>query len=276
MSTAAIESYYAQYDEWARLDSPAGVLEFERCLRILDDHLEPQSRILDLGGGPGRYTIELTRRGHRVTLVDLSEKHIRRARRELSERGLLEPVESVQTGDARALDDIDDAAFDAVVAFGPFYHLIEERDRRQAAGEIARVLGDQGLVFAQFLPPASGYVRMIERAADHPSQINVDAIDHAVAQHVFQNPSAQGFQEGYWAQRDEMSGLFTEAGVEFVDALSARGIAAGREEKLLGMREENPRLFDRIMELIEDTARLPEVIAMGQIGVWIGRKQPRC
>lgn len=90
MSTDAIRRYYRQYDEWARLGSPAGQLELHRCLEILDEHLEADSRVLDLGGGPGRYTVELARRGHRVTLVDLMDEHVERAERELADRGLLE------------------------------------------------------------------------------------------------------------------------------------------------------------------------------------------
>jgi ubiquinone/menaquinone biosynthesis C-methylase UbiE len=273
MSTEAVQSYYAQYDEWGRLDTPSGTLELERCLRMLNDHLEPHSRILDLGGGPGRYTIELARRGHHMTLIDLSDKHIRRARRELVEHGLLERIGRLEQGDARSLDSLDDDSFDAVVAFGPFYHLIEARQRRQAAGEIARVLDDGGLVFAQFLPPASGFVRLIDRAADHPEQINTDVIDQAMREHLFQNPTDSGFQEGYWADSDEMRALFEHVGIGQVDALSVRGIAAGREDKLIEVRQESPRLFEKIMELIEHTARLPEVIAMGQIGVWIGQNQ---
>ena len=34
---------------------------------------------LDIGGGPGRYSIFLAQQGHQVTLLDLSGKNIRQA-----------------------------------------------------------------------------------------------------------------------------------------------------------------------------------------------------
>ncbi len=272
MSTDAIHHYYAQYDEWGRLETPSGKLEFQRCMRLLGEYLEPHSHILDLGGGPGRYTIALARRGHQMTLVDLSAKHVRQARRKLVEHDLLERVDTVEQRDARSVDGLADDSFDAVVAFGPFYHLVEADGRRQAAGEIARLVRDDGLVFVQYLPPVSGYVRLLERAAEDPEQVDEAAITRAVGERIFQNPSDSGFQEGYYADTAEISELFGAVGIEQVDAVSVRGIAAGREDKLVRLQEESPRLYEKIMDLVEETARLPEVIATGQIAVWVGRK----
>ena len=67
-----IKSYYSRFGEWERLETPEGALEFRRACTVLDAHLAPQSRVLDLGGGPGRYAIRLAARGHRVVLADLS------------------------------------------------------------------------------------------------------------------------------------------------------------------------------------------------------------
>jgi len=47
--------------------------EFAVTMRALADHLPPPpARVLDCGGGPGRYAIELARQGYEVTLFDLS------------------------------------------------------------------------------------------------------------------------------------------------------------------------------------------------------------
>ena len=54
-----VRTYYASFDEWGRLDSPEGVRELARASEILTEKLPPNSRILDLGGGPGRYAIAL-------------------------------------------------------------------------------------------------------------------------------------------------------------------------------------------------------------------------
>ncbi|MBC8452392.1 MAG: class I SAM-dependent methyltransferase [Spirochaetes bacterium] len=57
-------------------------------------------KILDIGCGTGRHTIELTRRGYRVTGVDLSEDQLQRARYKAADTGL---DISFQQQDARSL-----------------------------------------------------------------------------------------------------------------------------------------------------------------------------
>ena len=111
---------------------------------MLDAHLQPRTRVLDLGGGPGRYAAELARRGHRVVLVDPVPEPLETARAKLAG---VEGVESIDAGDARDLRRHADASFGAVLAFGPFYHLVEEGERRRAAAEMARVLVPGGLAF---------------------------------------------------------------------------------------------------------------------------------
>jgi ubiquinone/menaquinone biosynthesis C-methylase UbiE len=57
--------------EWERLGRHR--TEFAVTIRALAGHLPPPpARVLDCGGGPGRYAIELARRGYDVTLFDLS------------------------------------------------------------------------------------------------------------------------------------------------------------------------------------------------------------
>ena len=51
-----VRSYYAGFDEWGRLDTPEGELEFEIVKSILAERLPPAADVLDLGGGPGRHS----------------------------------------------------------------------------------------------------------------------------------------------------------------------------------------------------------------------------
>lgn len=54
--------------EWQRLERHR--IEFETTKRYLDKYVSESSRILDVGGGPGRYSIYLASQGHNVTLFD--------------------------------------------------------------------------------------------------------------------------------------------------------------------------------------------------------------
>jgi SAM-dependent methyltransferase len=51
-------------------------------------HLGPSARVLDVPCGNGRHAVELARRAHRVTGVDLSREFLDRARRSASEANL--------------------------------------------------------------------------------------------------------------------------------------------------------------------------------------------
>lgn len=82
-----IEEYYNyQYDEWGRLERHR--VEFEITKRILDKYLPAKSRVLDVGGGPGRYSIYLAQKGHQVTLLDISEKLVEQAVKNSREAGV--------------------------------------------------------------------------------------------------------------------------------------------------------------------------------------------
>ncbi|MCA9601836.1 MAG: class I SAM-dependent methyltransferase [Myxococcales bacterium] len=61
-------------------------LERNHVFRLLD--LEPEMRVLDIGGGAGRFAIPVARRAAHVTLVDVSEALLRVARQRASEAGI--------------------------------------------------------------------------------------------------------------------------------------------------------------------------------------------
>lgn len=58
--------------EWERLERHK--VEFELTKRYLNRYIKPGDKVLDLGGGPGRYSLYLAELGCAVTLADLSEK----------------------------------------------------------------------------------------------------------------------------------------------------------------------------------------------------------
>ncbi|MEN0068341.1 MAG: class I SAM-dependent methyltransferase, partial [Myxococcota bacterium] len=111
-----VRRYYSTFDEWGRLERPSGRLDFIRAMELIDRFVPTEHRVLDLGGGPGRYTIALADRGNPVVLADLSGEQLVTARDRLSAAGL--EAQELRQADARDLSAWDDAVFDTVVAFG--------------------------------------------------------------------------------------------------------------------------------------------------------------
>lgn len=147
------EEFYDLYGhrEWERLEANVhGRLEFEGTVEYLERYLPESGRVLDAGGAAGRYSVWLAERGYDVTLVDISDRQREIAREKVAEHGVVERVD-VAAGDIRDLR-FDDGAFDATLCTGgPISHIIEESERRTAAGELHRVTAADGPVFVSVM-----------------------------------------------------------------------------------------------------------------------------
>ncbi len=139
-----IASHYELDLERDRLNTVSGQLEFRRSVDIIGRYLPPPpAKILDVGGGTGRYAIHFAEMGYEVHLIDPMPNHL--AHLEKSPNSKL--LASFQLGDARELE-IPDESFDAILLMGPLYHLIESEDRIVALNEAFRVLRPGGTLFA--------------------------------------------------------------------------------------------------------------------------------
>jgi SAM-dependent methyltransferase len=137
----AIESHYQTGYERSRV-FPGGTpsLEFVRSVELLDRLLPPPpARLLDVGGGPGTYAVPLAGRGYAVHLIDPLPLHVEQARQAAGEPAAF----TAALGDARELEQPAESQ-DAVLLFGPLYHLTEAGQRQQALAEARRVLRPGG------------------------------------------------------------------------------------------------------------------------------------
>ena len=114
----AVRAFYNEHaeGEWNRI---GGRPEFLLTCRFFDKLIPEGSRVADIGGGPGRYSLHLARRGCRVTLCDLSEENVRLAKERAEEEKLC--ITAV-AGDALETKTLPGAPFDAVLLMGPLYH----------------------------------------------------------------------------------------------------------------------------------------------------------
>ena len=114
-------------------------------LRELDS--APPCDVLDLGCGDGRHSLELTRRGYRVTGLDLSGELLERARRRTAEEGL--DIAFIQ-GDMRDPPGV--SAFDLVVNFfTSFGYFHEDGENARVLEAIARSLRPGGRFLMDYL-----------------------------------------------------------------------------------------------------------------------------
>lgn len=130
-----------------RLKTGLGLIEFERTKEILQQMLPPAPAVIyDIGGGYGEYSFWLSSLGYEVYLYDISEKNIEIAR-ELSTVCQHKP-RAMEVADARSIDMPKNSA-DAVLLFGPLYHIVEYEERQLALKECNRLLKPDGLLFTE-------------------------------------------------------------------------------------------------------------------------------
>ena len=130
--------HYAAGEEEARLAGWS--LERLRTEMLLVEHLlPPPGRVLDVGGGPGRYSSWMAQQGWHVTLLDPVPLHCAQAAAVVPGR--------VERGVGARLPHAD-ATFDNVLVMGPLYHLLERADRVAVLREAARVVRPGGAVIA--------------------------------------------------------------------------------------------------------------------------------
>ena len=81
-SQKIIKQFYdenTQY-EWERLDRHP--FEFAITSHFMERYVKPGDSILDIGGGPGPYSLHFLQKGNPVTLVDLSDGNVNFAKKE--------------------------------------------------------------------------------------------------------------------------------------------------------------------------------------------------
>ena len=164
-SVKIVQDYYDEdvEREWERLERHP--FEFALTCRFLDRYLHPGDRVLDIGGGPGRYSLHLAQRGCQVTLLDLSSGNTAFAAQKAREQGL---SLSVVTGDAREASRLVEGTFDHVLLMGPLYHLTEKADREQCLREALSLLREGGTLSMSFINLPSGLIYALR---EEPEQL---------------------------------------------------------------------------------------------------------
>ena len=264
LSGNKISDYVAQYydqqaqREWERIERHR--TEFAVTLRALKKHLPlcapgtSPVRVLDCGGGPGRYAIELARQGYQVTLFDLSDGNLRLAKDKAQEAGV--SLQGYEQGTALDLSRFPDEVFDVVLLMGPLYHLLELDERRQALAEARRVLKWGGSLLASFI---TRYAAHRWSALKEPQWV-VNEVE--ISQALLDSgrlPPREGRPEGfvaYMAHPTEVVPLCWQSGLEVVETLGVEGVVSQIEEQVNALTGE---AWERWVDLNERLAPDPSI-----------------
>jgi ubiquinone/menaquinone biosynthesis C-methylase UbiE len=209
-------AFYAQGLEMGRLELGGGVLEFARTQEMLRGYLQPGSRVLDVGGGPGVHAAWLAADGHSVPLVDPVPLHVQQAREKA--RGRFE----VSQGDALALQ-FDDCSFDAVLLLGPLYHLPERNDRVAALREACRVLVPGGFVAAAAISRFAGLIDGLRKGWLAKEELVPMVEEELASGRHLSPPDSDLFTTAFFHLAEEFEREVADAGLSKVAVLGIEG-----------------------------------------------------
>ena len=149
--------------EWYRLvKDPYHRLEFDTTLHFIEKHLPRKGLLLDAGGGPGRYTIEMAKRGYEVILLDLLPEHLEKANRMIRRAKVHDNVKEIIEGSITNLNQFDDNTFDGVLCLGGVLsYVVDRKHREKAADELIRVAKKEAPLFISVLSRLPIYQRCL-------------------------------------------------------------------------------------------------------------------
>jgi ubiquinone/menaquinone biosynthesis C-methylase UbiE len=145
---AHVGAFFDDYGEreWTRFEDGRTP---PQSLAVHVDHLRrfvgTGDRVLDVGAGPGRFTIELARLGADVVVADLSPRQLELNREKLVAAALEHRVSERVLANVTDLSRFADASFDAVVCFGgPLSYVVDHAE--EGLAELVRVTRPGGHV----------------------------------------------------------------------------------------------------------------------------------
>ena len=263
------EFYTAQvHKEWRRLVRDAyHRLEYETTLHFLEQYLPKNGLILDAGGGPGRYSLELVRRGYEVVLLDMTPANLEFAKRQLKRAKFPKRAIGLVEGSIVDLSHFADHTFDAVICLGgPLSHVLGDDRRERAIAELVRVAKKGAPLFASVMGRLSLLIielTMFQQEIEMPhfKQIR-DSGDYE---------GGSGFTACHFFLPEELQAAFRGKGVTILEMTGLEGISSHHAKQLNQLAKDKHR-WEIWLETHFRTCTHPSVVGISEHMLIVCRK----
>ena len=262
MTEARVRDYYTDHirKEWRRLVQDAyHRLEFQTTLHFLEKHLPATGLILDAGGGPGRYTIELATRGYEVVLLDMTPANLEFAMRQIKRAKVQSKIVDVAEGSIVNLSQFADNTFDATLCLGgPLSHILDPHHRDRAISELIRVTKTGAPLFVSVMGRLSLLVvelTLFQHEIEMPHFIQI----HDQGSYT----GDYGFTACHFFLPEELRAAFGNRGVTIVEMVGLEGISSHHPKKVNQLAKDEIR-WKTWLETHYRTCTHPSVVGMSE------------
>jgi 2-polyprenyl-3-methyl-5-hydroxy-6-metoxy-1,4-benzoquinol methylase len=248
-------------NEWNRI---ANRPEFLLTCRMFDRYIKTSDKVLDIGGGPGRYSLYLADKCCDVTLFDLSPENVKFAKEQAAEQNL--PLKAV-CGDGRIADKLVNDKFDHVLLMGPMYHLLEETDRIAAVNAALNLLKPGGIIFVSFITLFAVMIYYMKQA---PEGINLEQekiyVEHAINQKTY---AGEAFTKVVFREQSEILPFMSQFPLEKLHLFGQESITSPCESNIMSQPQEIINLW---LDLCEKMWEREDLLSWSEHIMYVGRK----
>jgi len=224
--------------EWERFArNPHDRVDLFIHQHYLHHYIHANDNVLDIGAGPGRFTIELARLGARVAVGDISPVQLALNRQKVSEAGYEASVVSRAVVDITDLSRFASASFDAVVCYGGALSYVFDR-AADAVAELMRVTRPGGYLLVSVMSLLGGIhaflpdvIRIARAVGVAPIQRLIESGDQ------FEDAVAEGHLLHFYRSH-ELRTLLKRHGGDVVAMSASNFLAVGHDALLTGTVEE--------------------------------------
>ncbi len=271
MNNQNIDAVREHYDadpamEWERLERMP--FEFELTTYMMDKYIQPGDSVLDIGGGPGRYSIYYARKGCAVTLAELSAGNVAFAKAKAAEVGVSFPAYAVNCLD---LDKLGLGQFDHVLLMGPLYHLQSEADRVEAVNVALRHLKPGGKLYVSFIPITSGLIYDLQHGGYICEDMSNPAVNYLMDNiERGEDYIGPGFTQVCFHHPRNILSFMERFPVKKLHLFGQEGFLAPNKYQLMERDEAEIRAW---VELAKRYIELPELLSWSEHLMYIGEKR---
>jgi len=271
MTKRLVKKYYSEFGikEWKRLvKDPYHQLEFDTTMHFLKKYLPDKGIILDAGGGPGRYTVGLTKLGYSVILFDLTPELLQIAKNKIKKEGIQDRVKQVLQGSIDDLSMFKDNYFDAVICLGgPLSNLVNKNQREKAINELIRVTKKNAPIFISVIGRLALLVGQLVR---FPKEIETKKVCQRVRDSG--NYLGDGFAPCHFYLPEDLKESLEKRKIKILQMVGLEGLSTWHQKETNRLFKKNPKAWKIWWETHLKTCTHPSIVGISEHFLVIGKK----
>ena len=272
---AHISSFYDQYGEreWDRFDdatTPINKVNYHIHRTYLERYIAPGDRVLEVGAGAGRFTIDLARRGATVTVGDISPGQLALNGEKVRAAGCEGSVAAREMLDVVDLSRYPTDHFDATVCYGgPISYVFDRAD--EAVGELVRVTKPRGHILLSVMSLVGSTAHGLPVIVELVRQQGVDAVQRVIATGDLYGDVAAGEHHCRMYRWSALRDLLSRQPCTIVAASASNYLSVANGSTLQEIIGDEP-LWDAFLRWEEELCREPGALDGGTHIIAVARK----